>query len=93
MILNAIVQFQNIMVEEVAKLIEANKVTVKKDLSRPLPALKTYSHSLYHENRYLADIADSSVRTYLQNPTLEGDLIVYQKSIKIMRTEKASVSS
>jgi hypothetical protein len=76
-------------VEELSQAIQKRIVEVKQIKSKPLPALGTCSHGIYLEGRYVADIADSSVRSYLMNPTLDGEVITYQKSIKIIRAESA----
>jgi hypothetical protein len=81
----AILQLQGISADDLAKAIQKKQAEVKEIKSKPLPALGTCSHGVYLEGRYVADIADSSVRNYLLNPTLEGEIITYQKSIKIIR--------
>jgi hypothetical protein len=83
----AILQLNGITVEELAKAIEAKQAEVREIKSKPLPSLGTYTHGVYLEGRYVAELADSSVRTYLMNPTLDGEVITYQKSLKIIRAE------
>ena len=82
----AILQIKGISSDKLALLIESKRVEIRENKAKPLPALGTFSHGLYYESKHVADIADSSVRNYLMNPTLEGEVITYQKSIKVIRT-------
>lgn len=83
----AILQIKGISSEQLAEAIERKQIEIRKLESKPLPALGTFSHAVYFESKHVADIADSSIRNYLMNPKLEGEIITYQKSIKVIRAE------